>query len=364
MRIQANYFSYSPVQKKNNNFRPLQSKVSTPVADTFSSKNVSFGVYPEYYHIPHAKKEFDPLNAPDKELQQMAMNLNDYTDEQLHWLIDLRYQKGFLTSDTEGKRRTAFDRLQPRLQDIRRDKKALMEKIEKLSLKELNGTSNVVSQKLNLKQKYLAPLERMVSGNQTISVANGILIHGKADNNTKNDFRQWLFNEAAQMGVSAVNVDFSSRNPEKSFEKLNAALENSKRYNKMTGLHTITFVDGIDSLLTDVKNDEALDYIDDFKTMVENASKNYHTTFVIQTNMPLDDFDSASIGNQRFNLKFNLNAGITDEEKKELERCKDRLSSYNKLVNHDAYIRYEKKTTWVGGDDEDYFTYSRSRYDM
>ena len=44
--------------------------------------------------------------------------------------------------------------------------------------------------------------------------------------------------------------------------------------------------------------------------MAENSVKNNYTTIMIKTTKPLEDFEEASIGTQRFGLKIKLKGEI------------------------------------------------------
>lgn len=327
MRIQANYFSYSPVQKKNTNFRPVQNKVSTPVVDTFTSKNVSFG---ESISVSNFRvyDRFDPVKASDSELDNMAVIFNNESVEDIEKNIDLRYKNEALISDAESKKQIAKDRLIPRLKKVQEDKRKQLEIVNNLTEKDKNSIHNISAQKLKLTQDYLVPLESKIAGNQDVPVADSILVYGDIDYYKKNDFRKWLFEAASQIGVRAVKVDGYSYNPEKIFKNLNSAIENAKRYNELTGLHSIIFIDDFDRFYADVNQNKALGYVNDFNAMLKNAAKNYHTTFVFQSDDFLENTDSDFIANKGCNLKIELNDGLTQDDKAALKSAKYKLEKY------------------------------------
>ena len=70
-----------------------------------------------------------------------------------------------------------------------------------------------------------------------------------------------------------------------------------------------------------------------------------HVTFLITTELPLEDFDSAVIGDQRFEIKANLIEGLTKDEKEKLTQINNRLDYLEKKANEESnYYDFIKKS--------------------
>lgn len=125
MRIQANYFSYSPIRRGNSvilqsNSAPIKNYVSKP--PSFSEKI--------YYDKFSVYDKFDPINASESELDKMAecCHADDW-----EYAIDEKYKPGFLTFGSKRKRSLAKSLLRPRIEKILKEKIELQKTIDRLS---------------------------------------------------------------------------------------------------------------------------------------------------------------------------------------------------------------------------------------
>ena len=301
-------------------------KQKQQVATNPSKTNISFSSlcwYDKFY----VYSNFDPLNASTRELDELAeiCHLSGYDTEHA---INERYDDGFLglfSKEGERKRKLAKAALLPRISKVNKHRTEQLTQLGKLKALEALGASNIVEQKINVKQQFLMPL-KMSANNRGANITNGIILYGKADSNTKDEFAKWIATEATEFGTGNTTIRYMPHNPEQSFELIRQGLEAARNHHRITNSHTIIHLDGIDKLLVSHNDDISMDYINEFKTLVENASRKYHATFLIKTNLPLRDFDSASIGDQRFGLKVKLANGITPDQVKEIEKIEKEIN--------------------------------------
>lgn len=127
----------------------------------------------------------------------------------------------------------------------------------------------------------------------------------------------------------------------------NIATINDKKTNyQASGMRTLLF----DELLTNDDTLEGRAMIGRFKNFIENISQKYHTTVLMKTNKDLGDFEEASIGDQRFDLKIKINNRTATPQVR--EKYKVAKKEFDRLINNSpAGVR-----TYT--DDEPAFSYS------
>lgn len=127
----------------------------------------------------------------------------------------------------------------------------------------------------------------------------------------------------------------------------NIATINDKKTNyQASGMRTLLF----DELLTNDDTLEGRAMISRFKNFIENISQKYHTTVLMKTNKDLGDFEEASIGDQRFDLKIKINNRTATPQVR--EKYKIAKKEFDRLINNSpAGVR-----TYT--DDESAFSFS------
>ena len=275
------------------------------------------------------KKKFDPLNAPDSTLDELAEIFhNEFKyKSSIQSAAEERYPEGFLESlfmDDNYKKKIniVIDRLYNRVQKVVEHKEKLLNEAIELKKKKALGVSNISKQKVRVNSNFIEPL-KLSKQAQDVPLTNGILVYGQAFDSDKNKFIDWLKNES---DASFVELTYKEDAPSESLNEIANSLNIAKNVYNLTGNRTILYVKGIDKLLTDLTSDTNMDYINEFKNYVEAASKDFHTTFLVKTNLPLKDFDSAAIASHRFGLKINLSEGITEDDQKRLDEINKEIA--------------------------------------
>jgi hypothetical protein len=145
--------------------------------------------------------------------------------------------------------------------------------------------------------RFLAE-ERGSIGDIDWGIPNGILLHGKSEV-ANNQFA----NAIKSLDANHVII---THNPQKPLETIGAIIDTAEKAEKIfkeTRKRTILLVENLDEMLSDYSTIERRDMIGRFKGFVEHISKDYHMTLVMKTTKPLEDFEPASIGDHRFELK-------------------------------------------------------------
>ncbi len=310
-------------------------------ADTFikTGKNVSFGE-DSWFTRRIWMKNFDPLNASNSTLDEYAEIFHMYDIDEI---VKEKYPVGFFTTGRQAKQNIAKSRLKPRVQKILKEKENLLNRRIELLKKETLGESNIVRQKNRLGQNFLIPFKLVnESKESSYPLANGILIYGSAETKDKNEFVNWIKSQAldAEAGYSEISY---TESPEQFIDKIGDALKTNKTYYDKFHKNSIIYLKDADKLLTDTHNEESLDCINELKQFIENSNENYHTTFVVSTDMPLDCFDRAVISKHRFSQTVFLKDGITAEEKQELEKINARLEHLKNMSGKSNNYFYEEE---------------------
>ena len=152
-----------------------------------------------------------------------------------------------------------------------------------------------------------------------VDLPNGILIHGKS-NERNSEFLYWLTKKIPVIFDSKTNM--IKHNPDKPLDTIGAIMDQAKVAKEMfakTKKRTLIFVQDLDKMLTDYSTSEKRGDIGVFNGFVEHLSKEYKATLVMKTSKSLDDFELASIGDNRFELKVPINKGLSEKQAKRLE---------------------------------------------
>lgn len=180
------------------------------------------------------------------------------------------------------------------------------EKLQQEILKNIDefDFSNIAKNYVNELKQYtqLLAMERAEGLTQGETFAN-ILLYGKS--------KQALDNIAGSIkklfNLNNAQVNFDIKNPDASIDLIVKELKKAKELYEKTGKRTLLTIENLDELLVDTDSLTSRSRIARIKTMAENSVKNNYTTIMIKTTKPLEDFEEASIGEQRFGLKIKLN---------------------------------------------------------
>lgn len=132
---------------------------------------------------------------------------------------------------------------------------------------------------------------------------NGILLYGPAEKT-----RIIADSIKKSLDVNYKEYDFlenGNTDMLKAVFDLKKILKASELEYQKTGKRTIVEVHNLDELLTS-KTKKDLITIAHFKSFAELASEKFHTTILMRTDKPLDDFESASISCGRFPIKLKI----------------------------------------------------------
>ena len=132
---------------------------------------------------------------------------------------------------------------------------------------------------------------------------NGILLYGPAEKT-----RIIADSIRKSLDVNYKEYDFlenGNTDMLKAVFDLKKILKASELEYQKTGKRTIVEVHNLDKLLTS-KTKKDLITIAHFKSFAELASEKFHTTILMRTDKPLENFESASIGPNRFLVKLKI----------------------------------------------------------
>lgn len=333
--ITTNIYKSNPLMKENS----VSNIISSTAPDSFEKKmsRPSFGDYCV------DKKKFNVLDDSYSQLKSLGEVFHKASDSTIENACLERYRYKNFFSDIFAENGTetymqAYRNFLPYVQDERNHKSSIINEINNLEALALKGDSNIGEQKLNLKRGFMALLEIENNGKK-VPFQNGILLYGDATDADKNEFVDWIKNEAK---ASFDEVTYKEDAPFESIKNIVKKAEEAENVFNYTGKRTILYVKDIDKLLTDEEDDDSLEMIARFKSFAENAHENYHTTLLVKTNRSLDEFEEASIGSQRFESKIKLKDGITPEVKKRLKEAgAERIRLDDAAETLDSYYWYE-----------------------
>ena len=183
------------------------------------------------------------------------------------------------------------------------------EKLQQEILKNIDefDFSNIAKDYVNELKQYtqLLAMERVEGLTQGETFTN-ILLYGKS--------KQALDNIAGSIkklfNLNNAQVNFDIKNPDASIDLIVKELKKAKELYEKTGKRTLLTIENLDELLVDTDSLTSRSRIARIKNMAENSVKNNYTTIMIKTTKPLEDFEEASIGTQRFGLKIKLKGEI------------------------------------------------------
>ena len=84
-----------------------------------------------------------------------------------------------------------------------------------------------------------------------------------------------------------------------------------------------------------------------FKSFAELASEKFHTTLLFKTDMPLENFESASIGPNRFGLKVKLTNELSESDEQKVKDIRQEITRLDKMTDKtNEYIKTEEVCTY------------------
>lgn len=313
MKIQS-IQSYSSTQHKN---KSRSNYLSSPIASLSSKKfhNPSFGSFAGV----HALRGFDPassswsasrlriLKRSWSEMESLAEYFHDKSDSDIEFIT----REAHKWSSNNAKMAAA--RLIEAVKPIRVKKLKMAEEAEALETSKGAGLGNVVEQADRVNRQFLSLLEAEKEGKNP-PITNGILVYGASAE--KGKFVDDLVKKA---GVIVKRFKYDSANPMRTIEDIVKTAEQAETTFQYSKARTILFIEDLDKMLTNKDNVAGIATIGRFKGFVEHMSRDYHTTIVMKTDKPLEEFEEASIAPHRFGIQVELKDGISRTELKRLE---------------------------------------------
>lgn len=234
-----------------------------------------------------------------------------------------------------------FNKLNEALKIVKSNRLKTEKEIFELETKKANSLGNITEQKDRINRQFISLLNSEKKG-ENPPITNGILIYGPSAD--KEGFIDWLANAS---GSVIKRFKHDENNPIKTIENIVDTAEKSETAFQHSNARTLLIVDGLDKMLTNHDNLQGVKMIARFKGFVEHMSKDYHTTIVTKTDQPLEAFEEASIGPNRFGIKVDLKGDLNglpqkdtdrlDELKKEIERLDDKAEQYGKFHSYYAW---------------------------
>ena len=327
MKIQ-NISSFKTVPINHNNLlrQGKQNYSLSYTKDTFV-KSLNFTGY--YYSIDFK----DPQN-----LQKFAEHF---------WKEEDDYIKSELCSKriTKKGRQQDFDTIMQYVNKVRAKMSQLGSEINELGPIVAGEYHDIVQQKRTVMHEFFDMLQAEKNGLPS-KVPNGILVYGNSKSGI-DELSDWIKNKSE---TYTKEIDFDPQEPLDSLTQMTEIAKFAEQYHQASGVRTLLFVNNLDELLTNDDTLEGRAMIGRFKNFIENISQKYHTTVLMKTNKDLGDFEEASIGDQRFDLKIKINNRTATPQ--EREKYKVAKKEFDRLINNGpAGVR-----TYT--DDEPAFSYS------
>ena len=272
-------------------------------------------------------KKLNILGGDETHLQDIAEYLWNVPNEEIK--THFAQQKGFLGFTSKEKTQQAYDKVIPYVESVRQKVLKLSSQKQELELKKIDALSELTEQKNKLSTAFQL-MDMKDKGEGDFPYLNGILLYGDAKANREKLFT-WIKEDT---GCPIEVIQYDENAPQDSIAYTASAMEKAETTYQATKVRTIIVLEDIDKLLTDYSTRQKRQLIGMFKSLSEVAAQKYHTTFIINTDSPVEDFEPASIGGQRFKLIKLDKQDLSDEEEEklttvssELERLNDKAKS-------------------------------------
>lgn len=231
-------------------------------------------------------------------------------------ILDVSRIENFLGFKKSEESSIAFKKLSEAINKVNNGKLIKVKRIAELEPKIALGISNLTEQKTRLNREFISLIAAEKEGKNP-PIDNGILVHGTSKE--KDNFINWLTESA---GAVVKTIQHDSNKPTKTIDTLIDIAENAERAFKHSRTRTVVVVKDLEKMLTNKNSADAMDNINEFKSIAEDLSQRYHTTIITKTDKPLDVFEPATIASNRLGVHVNLKDGISEEELKELNSLK------------------------------------------
>ena len=329
-------FNYLQKFNKNNN---ITNTINNPYNLSFKSSYEN--VY--YVDVDIPLKSFDPLNADEQELKKLGEVFHKYSD--IETLCKYRYGYGLIKAIFQqfenSKSYEAYQKLSKSINEIREHKKELVAEMNNLLNKEITGEGNMMEKKMEVRNQFLDFIQIEQNTGRKVPIENGILIYGNS--RKKDDFINWLKNTSE---TAFKEIEYDENKPFDSIKAIKQALKNAQTGYEYTDRRSILYIKNLDKLLTN-KSKENIIMIAHFKSFAELASEKFHTTLLFKTDMPLENFESASIGPNRFGLKVKLTNELSESDEQKVKDIRQEITRLDKMTDKtNEYIKTEEVCTY------------------
>ena len=343
--MQISPINFKNYSKQNNN------KLNT-MQTNFNTKNMTDcfvkTLTPSFKGWCVDKKKFNILDQSDDNLKNLAEIFHKQSDTEIENACKTRHTN-FIGYTSKSKSEQAFKEFMPHVNKVRKHSVQVEQDIARLTELAAKGDSNFSKQQERISKTFFKLLE-VEQSDRKIPKQNGILIYGNAPSIDKTEFVDW-FKKNVPAQVQEFTYDESK--PFESIKKMVALAEEAEIAYRLIGKRTILHLKDMEKLLTAEETLENIKMIARFKQFAEHCSERYHTTLLMSTNYPLEDFEEASIGSQRFETLINLKDGIKPKQKLELEKLqkeKERLEDQVSLLY--KYYWYESEPDYSSSDND------------
>lgn len=324
-------FNYSQKLNKNNN---ITNTINNPYNFSFKSSDDV-----DVYYVDVPLKSFDPLNADENELKKLGEVFHKYSD--VETLCKRRYGTGLFTKYENTRAYQAYQKLSNSIDKTRKHKSDAVTQMNNILDKEITGEGNMMEKKMEVRNQFLDFLQIEQNTGRKVPIENGILIYGNS--RKKDDFINWLKNTSE---TAFKEIEYDENKPFDSIKAIKQALKNAQTGYEYTDRRSILYIKNLDKLLTN-KSKENIIMIAHFKSFAEMASEKYHTTLLFKTDFPLENFESASIGPNRFRLKVKLTNELSENDEQKVKDLKQEITRLDKMADKtNEYIKTEEVTTY------------------
>lgn len=326
----SNFNSTQKLNKNNN----ITNTINNPYNFSFKSSDDV-----DVYYVDFPLKNFDPLNAEENELKKLGEVFHKYSD--VETLCKRRYGTGLFTKYENTRAYQAYQKLSNSIDKTRKHKNDVVTQMNNILDKEITGEGNMMEKKMEVRNQFLDFLQIEQNTGRKVPIENGILIYGNS--RKKDDFINWLKNTSE---TAFKEIEYDEKKPFDSIKAIKQALKNAQTGYEYTDRRSILYIKNLDKLLTN-ESDENLIMIAHFKSFAEVASSKYHTTLLFKTDLPLENFESASIATGRFGLKVKLTNELSENDEHKVKDLRQEITRLDKMTDKtNEYIKTEEVTTY------------------
>ena len=278
----------------------------------------------------------------DEELRQIAKELCLYHPVDIMYFSKVWKRKLlFFRIEDEKLSEQSYERILPFVEEERKKVREYIDTILNYSQFEVSDELDMVQSKEMITKLLFEPARaNKYAKDGQIPVANGILIYGESVIK-KDELYMWI---KKQSNMRFAYSFYDPNNPQKSLDNLKRELSIAKEYDRYQNRRTLIDISNFDRLLTDYHSPQSRRMIAQFKNLAEVASKEYSTTLIMSTDKNIDEFESAAIGAQRFDLQVELNKKLINPvETAKYNQAKESLIKLREL-GLEALYKYTETT--------------------